>query len=115
MDAAISTLQEEQNCWSVTWMDNDCDSGNWPPKEVVVAETCVRLRARRDDGWMSVRRAYIDRCDRDQLPPGFRCDQGCSGGLQEAAVGEADRQADLLQSRRETMPPALTNARGASS
>ena len=98
VDAAISTLQEEQKL-----LERDLDGQRLRLRqlaaegEVVTAETLRQARARRDDGWMSIRRAYIDQVrDRDQLPLGFNATRVAPEAF-EAAVGEADRQADLLR------------------
>lgn len=65
--------------------------------EVVTAETLRQARVRRDETWAGIRRAYIDLVqDRDQLALGFDTTRIVPETF-EAAVGEADRQADLLR------------------
>ncbi len=65
--------------------------------EVVTAETLRQARARRDEGWNLVRRAYVERSD-EPGPLGQAFD--ASRSLPEAfevAQAEADRQSDLLR------------------
>ncbi len=65
--------------------------------EVVTAETLRQARARRTDEWGAIRRTYIDRTGRtDQLALGFDAAKALPETF-EAAMGEADRQADLLR------------------
>lgn len=65
--------------------------------EVVTAETLRQARARRDERWAAIRQAYIDHTQRlDQLPLGFDAGRSLPDTF-EAAVSEADRQADLLR------------------
>lgn len=65
--------------------------------EVVTAETLRQARARRDENWAAIRHAYIDRAQgMDQLALGFDATKAAPDTF-EAAVGEADRQADLLR------------------
>ena len=65
--------------------------------EVVTTETLRLARARRDEGWAAIRRAYIDRKQgMDQLALGFDTTKAAPDTF-EAAVGEVDRQADLLR------------------
>ena len=65
--------------------------------EVVTAETLRQARAKRDESWAAVRRAYIDRTqDLDQLALGFDRGQALPERF-EATLSEADRQADLLR------------------
>ncbi|MGC3972843.1 MAG: AAA family ATPase [Nitrospira sp.] len=65
--------------------------------EVVTAETLRQARARRDESWTAVRKAYIDQTQRpDQLALGFETGRALPD-MFEATVNEADRQADLLR------------------
>ncbi len=65
--------------------------------EVVTAETLRQARAKRSEEWTAIRRTYIDRTGgTDQLALGFDAAKA-SPETFEAAVGEADRQADLLR------------------
>lgn len=65
--------------------------------EVVTADTLRQARARRDERWEAIREAYIDRTQPlDQLA--LRFDAGRAiPDMFEAALHEADRQADLLR------------------
>src|SRR6266581_1719721 len=69
--------------------------------EVVTAETLRLARERRDDGWMRVRKAYVERSDdAAELGRGFDAAFAANRSLPdafEAAQDEADRQADLLR------------------
>ncbi len=65
--------------------------------EVVTAETLRQARAKRFEEWTAIRRTYIDRTGgTDQLALGFDVAKALPETF-EAAVGEADRQADLLR------------------
>lgn len=65
--------------------------------EVVTSETLRQARVRRDETWAAIRRAYIERVqDRDQLALGFDTTRIVPEAF-EGAIGEADRQADLLR------------------
>ncbi len=65
--------------------------------EVVTADTLRLARERRDDGWMRVRKAYVDRTD-DAAEQGRAFDANrLLPDAFEAAQEEADRQADLLR------------------
>ncbi len=65
--------------------------------EVVTAETLRRARARRAEEWNAIRRTYIDRPGgTDQLALGFDAAKALPETF-ESAMGEADRQADLLR------------------
>jgi exonuclease SbcC len=65
--------------------------------EVVTAETLRQARARRTEEWGAIRRTYIDRTGgTDQLALGFDATKALPETF-EAAMGEADRQADLLR------------------
>ncbi len=65
--------------------------------EVVTAETLRLARARRDEGWAAIRLAYVDgKQAMNQLALGFDATKAAPDVF-EAAVGEADRQADLLR------------------
>ena len=65
--------------------------------EVVTAETLRLARAKRSEEWTAIRRAYIDQTSgTDQLALGFDATKALPEAF-EAAVGEADRQADLLR------------------
>ncbi len=65
--------------------------------EVVTAETLRQARAKRSEEWTAIRRTYIDRTSgTDQLALGFDATKALPETF-EAAVGEADRQADLLR------------------
>ena len=65
--------------------------------EVVTADTLRQARAKRDESWEAIREAYIDRTQTlDQLA--LRFDAGRAiPEMFEAALHEADRQADLLR------------------
>lgn len=65
--------------------------------EVVTAETLRAARARREDGWTRIRRAYVERSD-DAVELGrvFDPDRSLPEAF-EVAQGEVDRQADLLR------------------
>ena len=65
--------------------------------EVVTAETLRQARAKRLEEWTAIRRTYIERTGgTDQLALGFDAAKALPEAF-EAAVGEADRQADLLR------------------
>lgn len=65
--------------------------------EVVTAETLRQARAKRAEEWAAIRRTYIDRTGgTNQLALGFDAAKALPETF-EAAVGEADRQADLLR------------------
>jgi uncharacterized protein YhaN len=65
--------------------------------EVVTAETLQRARARRDDGWSRIRRAYIERnADSTELGRDFDPEHGLPEAF-EAAQKDADQKADLLR------------------
>ncbi|MCW5798776.1 MAG: AAA family ATPase [Nitrospira sp.] len=65
--------------------------------EVVTAETLRQARAKRDERWSAIRQAYIDQTQRpDQLSLGFDTGRAIPD-MFEAALSEADRQADLLR------------------
>jgi len=65
--------------------------------EVVTAETLRLARERRDDGWMRVRKAYVDRTE-DAAEQGRAFDANrLLPDAFEAAQEESDRQADLLR------------------
>ncbi len=65
--------------------------------EVVTAETLRQARAKRSEEWTAIRRTYIDKTSgTDQLALGFDATKALPETF-EAAVGEADRQADLLR------------------
>ena len=115
VDAAISTLQEEQKL-----LERDLDGQRLRLRqlaaegEVVTAETLRQARARRDDGWMSIRRAYIDQVrDRDQLPLGFDATRVAPEAFEPRWVRRIGRPICCEPTR--NVPPALKNARGASS
>ena len=65
--------------------------------EVVTAETLRQARAKRSEEWTAIRRTYIDKTSgTDQLALGFDATKALPETF-ESAVGEADRQADLLR------------------
>ncbi|ODT45292.1 MAG: hypothetical protein ABS70_03500 [Nitrospira sp. SCN 59-13] len=65
--------------------------------EVVTAETLRQARAKRDESWTAIRKAYIDQTQRsDQLALGFDTGRPMPETF-EVALSEADRQADLLR------------------
>jgi uncharacterized protein YhaN len=65
--------------------------------EVVTAETLRQARSKRDETWAAIRRDYIDRTRHvDQLALGFEGGRALPQTF-EAALSEADRQADLLR------------------
>lgn len=65
--------------------------------EVVTAETLQRSRARRDDGWSRIRRAYIERnAHVAELSHDFDPEHGLPEAF-EAAQVDADQKADLLR------------------
>ena len=65
--------------------------------EVVTAETLRLARERRDEGWMMIRQAYVDRSQNaDDLGRTFDPDHPLPEAF-EAAQSGADRQADLLR------------------
>ena len=97
-DEAVSKLQEERKL-----LERDLEGQRVRLRqlaaegEVVTAETLRQARTRRDDSWAAIRRAYIDQArERDQLALGFDTTRVAPEAF-EAAVGEADRQADLLR------------------
>lgn len=65
--------------------------------EVVTADTLRMARARRDEGWALVRKAFIERShDAAALAPAYDPDHRLPEAFEAAQAG-ADRQADLLR------------------